>query len=77
MTPVHIIAKGAVGCGKSAILHEIYVALRAIGVPVEFANEDEATSERRMVDVDAALEQHLKDGLSVILHEAHSELEGA
>lgn len=76
MTPVHIIADGAVGCGKSAILHEIYIALKAIGVPVEFANEDEALGERRMVDIDASLESHLKDGLSVVLHEARRGLEG-
>jgi len=70
-TPVHIVAKGAVGAGKSVALHEIYIALRAVGIPVEYANEADALSERRMVDMDAERERQIKSGLAVILHESH------
>lgn len=70
MTPVHIVARGAVGCGKTAVLHEIFIALRAIGVPVEYASPAAAESERRMGVADD-MDSLLREGLVVILHEEH------
>jgi hypothetical protein len=72
MTPVHIVAKGATGCGKTAVLHEIYIALKAIGVPVEYARPAEAESERRLGTPDD-MDRLLKEGLSVILHEENAD----
>lgn len=45
MTEIVVTASGPVGCGKSAILGEIEIALRAIGVPVRYADEDAAQQE--------------------------------
>lgn len=72
LAPVHIVARGAVRVGKSVALHEIYIALKAVGIPVEYANESDALSERRMVDMDAERERLIKGGLAVILHEANN-----
>lgn len=36
---VTVTASGPVGCGKSAILTEIEIALKAIGVPVSWRDE--------------------------------------
>jgi hypothetical protein len=47
-----VTVSGPVGCGKSAIAGEIEIALRAIGLPVRFADEAAAESERRMTHAD-------------------------
>ncbi len=52
MAEVRIIAAGPVGCGKSAVLGEIEIALRAIGLPVRYADEREAQSEKNMTHAD-------------------------
>jgi hypothetical protein len=48
MTEIQIIARGPVGCGKSAILGEIEIALKAIRIPVRYADPVEAQSEKNM-----------------------------
>ena len=45
---VTVTVSGPVGVGKSAIAGEIEIALRAIGVPVQFRNQAEAQSEKNM-----------------------------
>ncbi|WP_053080518.1 hypothetical protein [Methylobacterium variabile] len=52
MAEVRVIVAGPVGCGKSAIAGEIEIAMRAIGVPVRFADEREAQSEKNMTHAD-------------------------
>lgn len=48
MNIVTITASGPVGCGKSAILGEIEIALQAIGISVSWADPRAAQSERNM-----------------------------
>lgn len=48
-TRVKVIVSGPVGCGKSAIVEEIAIALKAIGVEVAFADPRAVQSERNMV----------------------------
>jgi adenylylsulfate kinase-like enzyme len=43
---------GPVGCGKSAIAGEIEIALRAIGIPVRYADPIAAQSEKNMTHAD-------------------------
>lgn len=52
MNTVTITASGPVGCGKSAILGEIEIALKAIGVQVEYADPVEAQKEKNMTHAD-------------------------
>lgn len=52
MSEITIIAKGPVGCGKSAVLGEIEIALKAIGVPVRWADAAGARSEKNMTHAD-------------------------
>lgn len=52
MSTVTVTVSGPVGCGKSAIAGEIEIALRAIGVPVRYADERAALSEKRMTHAD-------------------------
>lgn len=52
MSQITVTIKGPVGCGKSAIAGEIEIALKAIGVPVRYADEGAATSEKRMTGAD-------------------------
>lgn len=51
---VHVTVSGETGIGKSAIAGEIEIAMRAIGVPVRFADEETALSDKRMVRGDWA-----------------------
>lgn len=46
---VNIIVTGPVGCGKSAIVEEIHIALKALGLEVAFADPRAVQSERNMV----------------------------
>lgn len=48
-TTVQVIVSGPVGCGKSALVEEIAIALKAIGVEVEFADPRAVQRERNMV----------------------------
>lgn len=68
MTEVHIIARGKVGSGKSAILGEIEIALKAIGVPVRYAKPHDAQAEKNIThaDWDSAINLYKPE---VILHE--------
>lgn len=52
MADVTVTISGPVGCGKSAIAGEIEIAMRAIGVPVRYADEAGALSEKRMTHAD-------------------------
>jgi hypothetical protein len=52
MTEITVTVSGPVGCGKSAIAGEIEIALRAVGVPVRFADEKEMRSEKNMTGAD-------------------------
>ncbi len=52
MTEITVTVSGPVGCGKSAIAGEIEIALKAIGVPVSFADEKEMRSEKNMTGAD-------------------------
>ena len=49
---ITVTVSGPVGCGKSAIAGEIEIALRAIGVPVRFADEADSRSEKNMTGAD-------------------------
>lgn len=51
-TIVTVTASGPVGCGKSAVLGEIEIALKAIGVPVRYADPSAAQSEKNMTGAD-------------------------
>jgi len=52
MAEVKIIADGPVGSGKSALLGEIEIALKAIGVPVVWFNQESARREKNMTHAD-------------------------
>lgn len=54
---VLVVVSGFTGCGKSAIAGEIEIAMKAIGVPVQWANSD---AEKRMTGDDwlTAIEMH-------------------
>ena len=45
---VTVTVSGPVGCGKSAIAGEIEIALKAIGVPVQFRDHAAMESEKNM-----------------------------
>ena len=49
---VTVTVSGPVGCGKSAIAGEIEIALKAIGVPVSYADPAAAQSEKNMTHAD-------------------------
>jgi hypothetical protein len=70
---VTVEVSGPVGSGKSAILGEIEIALKAIGVPVRYADEAAAQSEKNMThaDWDYALEMYKP---TVVLVERASKL---
>lgn len=72
MSELTITITGPVGSGKSAVAGEIEIALRAIGVPVRYADEVGALSEKRMTHADW---QHYLDMYkpSVVLVETMSE----
>ncbi|MEL6746248.1 MAG: hypothetical protein AAFO79_00310 [Pseudomonadota bacterium] len=53
-TVVTITASGPVGSGKSALLGEIEIALKALGVSVRYADEVGAQLEKRMTHSDWA-----------------------
>lgn len=52
MSEVRIIARGDVGSGKSALLGEIEIALKAIGIPVRWANPKAAQAEKNGTHAD-------------------------
>ena len=52
ISKICVLVEGAVGSGKSAIAGEIEIALRAIGVPVRFADEAAMRSEKNMTHAD-------------------------
>lgn len=52
MTEITVTVSGPVGCGKSAIAGEIEIALRAVGVPVRFADEKGEREEKNMTGAD-------------------------
>lgn len=65
---IKIIAEGPVGSGKSALLGEIEILCKALGVPVRYANPSDSASEKSMTHADwtAYLEMYKP---SVVLHE--------
>ena len=52
MAEVHIIADGPIGSGKSALLGEIEIALKAIGIPVKWFHPEAARQEKNMTHAD-------------------------
>lgn len=48
MSEVKIIVSGPVGCGKSALLGEIEILMKALGVPVRYEDEAAAQIEKGM-----------------------------
>jgi Ni2+-binding GTPase involved in maturation of urease and hydrogenase len=52
MVELTVTVSGPVGSGKSAILGEIEIALKAIGVSVRYAESAEAEQEARMTHAD-------------------------
>lgn len=52
MSEITVTVSGPVGCGKSAIAGEIEIALKAVGVPVRYADTAGAISEKRMTGAD-------------------------
>jgi len=56
MSEVVVMVSGPVGSGKSAILGEIEIALRALGVPVRYADPIAAQAEKHLTHADWATE---------------------
>ena len=52
MATITVTVHGPVGSGKSAIAGEIEIALKAVGVPVRYANPAEEASEKNMTGAD-------------------------
>jgi uridine kinase len=52
MAEIIVTVSGPCGCGKSAIAGEIEIAMKALGVPVRFADEHSAQSEKGMTGAD-------------------------
>lgn len=52
MSEIKIIAEGPVGSGKSAVLGEIEILCKALGIPVRYANPADAASEKSMTHAD-------------------------
>lgn len=75
MTEVHVHIVGPVGCGKSAIMGEIEIAMRAIGVPVRFADPQKAQAEKNMTHANWQAYLDLYEP-SVVLHEDISRCRG-
>jgi hypothetical protein len=51
---VTVTASGPCGSGKSAVLGEIEIAMRALGVPVRYLDDADAQSEKNMTHADWA-----------------------
>ncbi|SOY56826.1 DUF551 domain-containing protein [Cupriavidus taiwanensis] len=49
---VQIIVSGPVGCGKSALLGEIEILMKALGVPCRYADEAAAKQEKNLTHAD-------------------------
>lgn len=49
---IKITVSGPVGCGKSAIAGEIEIAMKALGVPVQYRDAAAARSEKNMTGAD-------------------------
>ena len=73
MTQITIRLTGPVGCGKTAFMEEVGIALRALGVPVEFADPKMIRAERNATDHTDMLDMYVKAGTTVLLVE---EIEG-
>lgn len=60
MSEITVTASGPVGSGKSAILGEIEILCKALGIPCRYANEAAAQSEKNMTHADwtSALEMY-------------------
>lgn len=52
MSEITVTVSGPVGSGKSAIAGEIEIALKAVGVPVRYADQKAEQSEKRMTGAD-------------------------
>ena len=52
MNEVKITVSGPVGCGKSALLGEIEVMCKALGIPVRYSDEAAAQAEKNMTHAD-------------------------
>jgi len=52
MSEITITASGEVSCGKSAILGEIEILCKALGIPVRYENEAATQSEKNMTHAD-------------------------
>ncbi|MCV6799330.1 hypothetical protein OII53_24825 [Achromobacter ruhlandii] len=68
MSEIKITVEGPVGSGKSALLGEIEILCKALGVPVRYADPAAAASEKAMTHADwiTYLEMYKP---SVVLHE--------
>lgn len=68
MSEIKIKVEGPVGSGKSALLGEIEILCKALGVPVRYADPAAAASEKAMTRADwiTYLEMYKP---SVVLHE--------
>ena len=66
MTEITIMVSGPVGIGKSALLHEIEIALKAIGVPVRYADPEKMRAEKNAVDMGDAIDLARKSGAVLI-----------
>lgn len=69
-TKVQVIVSGPVGCGKSAIVEEIAIALQAIGIEVGFADPRAVQSERNMVGDHIGSLEIYRDGIRVEVSES-------
>lgn len=52
MAEVQIIVSGPIGSGKSALLGEIEIMCKALGIPVRYANEADAQAEKNLTHAD-------------------------
>ena len=60
MNEITVTVSGPVGSGKSAVLGEIEILCKALGLPVRYANPAAAQSEKNMTHADwtSALEMY-------------------
>jgi len=70
ISTVNVIVSGPVGCGKSAIVEEIAIAMKAIGLKVEFADPRAVQSERNMIGDHANSLDIYRDGIRIVVAES-------
>lgn len=68
-TTVRVIIDGPVGCGKSALVEEVAIALKALGLDVRFGDPSEVQQERNMAPDHIQSLDIYRDGIEVVVEE--------